>query len=201
MMKQNELKILLIEPPFHRLFKDTYSLDRYPSSLGYLAGAIRKETNWSVLVYNADFYPHSEEMKVSFLSGIGFDNYLKNLEQMSGKVWKEIKLTIEEFKPTVVGISAKSQNFTSALIVAKLVKAIDSQTMVIMGGPHPSMVGTSLLLDHPEIDISVMGEGENTITELLIAIEAQKNQITFKALPIEMRGRFLRLNQGNSLRT
>jgi hypothetical protein len=58
-MKQNELKILLIEPPFHRLFKDTYSLDRYPSSLGYLAGAIRQETNWSVLVYNADFYPHS----------------------------------------------------------------------------------------------------------------------------------------------
>ena len=76
-------------------------------------------------------------MKISYLSGIGFDNYLKNLDQINGKVWKEIKLTIEEFKPTVVGISAKSQNFTSALIVAKLVKAIDSQTVVIMGAPTP----------------------------------------------------------------
>jgi hypothetical protein len=140
MIKQHERNILLIEPPFYRLFKDTYSLDRYPSSLGYLAGAIRKETNWSVLVYNADFYPHSEEMKVSFLSGIGFDNYLKNLEKMSGQVWKEIKLTIEEYNPTVVGISVKSQNFASALMVAELVKTIDRQTVVIMGGA-PSFNG------------------------------------------------------------
>jgi hypothetical protein len=44
-MKQDQCKILLIEPPFYRLFKDTYSLERYPLSLGYLAGTIRKETN------------------------------------------------------------------------------------------------------------------------------------------------------------
>jgi tRNA A37 methylthiotransferase MiaB len=173
-MTQNKHKILLIEPPFFRLFKDTYSLDRYPSSLGYLAGAIRKETNWSVLVYNADFNPKNEEKKISFLSGIGFDNYLNNLEQRSGHVWKDIKLTIEEYNPAVVGISVKSQNFTSALIVAELVKSINKQTVVIMGGPHPSMVGTNLFLDHPQIDISVVGEGENTITELLNAIESQE---------------------------
>jgi anaerobic magnesium-protoporphyrin IX monomethyl ester cyclase len=174
MMKQNGRKILLIEPPFHRLFKDTYSLNRYPSSLGYLAGAIKKETKWSVLVYNADFHPQSEEMKISFLSGIGFNNYLKNLEQISGKVWKEITLTIEEYNPTIVGISVKSQNFSSALIVAILVKSIDRQIVVIMGGPHPSMVGPKLLLDYPEVDICVMGEGENTITELLNAVETQE---------------------------
>jgi anaerobic magnesium-protoporphyrin IX monomethyl ester cyclase len=174
MMKQNERKILLIEPPFYRLFKNTYSLNRYPLSLGYLAGAIREETNWNVLVYNADFYPNSEEMKIGFLTGIGFETYLKNLEQKSGQVWKEIKLTLEEYKPTVVGISVKSQNFTSALIVAELVKAINRQTIVIVGGPHPSMVGTNLLLNNPNIDISVICEGENTITELLNAIEAEK---------------------------
>ena len=59
-MNQNKHKILLIEPPFNRLFKYTYSLDRYPLSLGYLAGTIKKETDWDVKVYNADFYPKSE---------------------------------------------------------------------------------------------------------------------------------------------
>jgi radical SAM superfamily enzyme YgiQ (UPF0313 family) len=36
------------------------------------------------------------------------------------------------------------------------------------------MVGVKLLLDHPEIDLSVIGEGENTIAELLNEIETQK---------------------------
>ena len=41
-MKENQPKILLIEPPFYRLFKDTYSLETYPLSLGYLAGVVKE---------------------------------------------------------------------------------------------------------------------------------------------------------------
>lgn len=172
-MKRNQHRILLIEPPFYRLFKDTYSLVRYPLSLGYLAGTIRKETNWSVMVYNADFYPQFELMKVSYLASTGFDNYLNNLKDLSGQIWREVKSTISEYKPDVVGISAKSQNFSSACIVAKLVKEVTEQTIVIVGGPHPSMVGSDVL-NCPDIDVGVRGEGENTIVELLNAIEARK---------------------------
>jgi|GEM_PF-2781730 hypothetical protein len=69
------------------------------------------------MAYNTDFYPHGNEaLKVSYLAGIGFDNYLNNLKELSGKIWKEIEQTIAEYNPTVVGISAKSQNFKSALI-------------------------------------------------------------------------------------
>ena len=172
-MKQGQRKILLIEPPFYRLFKDTYSLDRYPLSLGYLAGMIKKKTNWSVMVYNSDFFPQSESIKISYLAKAGFDNYLNNLKDLSGQVWREIKSTLAEYKPSVVGISAKSQNFSSARIVAKLTKEINKQTVVIIGGPHPSMLGTNLL-NYPEIDICVKGEGESTIVELLDAIEDEK---------------------------
>jgi len=173
-LKQDQLKILLIEPPFYRLYKDTYSLDRYPLSLGYLGGEIKRNTNWGVMAYNADFSPHgSEFIKVSYLAGIGFDNYLNNLKDLSGKIWKEIELTIAEYDPAVVGISAKSPNFKSALIVANLAKQINKQAVVMMGGPHPSLVGADLL-KYPEIDIGVIGEGEITVTELLNTIEAQK---------------------------
>ncbi|MCR4322396.1 MAG: B12-binding domain-containing radical SAM protein [Candidatus Brocadiaceae bacterium] len=172
-MKLNQHRILLIEPPHYRLFKDTYSLDRYPLSLGYLAGTIRKETNWSVMAYNTDFCPQSESIKHSYLASTGFDNYLNNLKDLSGQVWREVKSTISEYKPTVVGISAKSQNFTSACIVAKFVKEVNDQTIVIVGGPHPSMVESDVL-NCPDIDVGVRGEGENTIVELLNAIEARK---------------------------
>ena len=88
-MKQNKQKILLIQPPFYRLYKDTYSLDLFPLSLGYLSGAIRKDTDWEVLAYNSDFNPDSEGVSQSYLSGKGFDNYLGNLNDISKPIWQE----------------------------------------------------------------------------------------------------------------
>jgi len=172
-MKREQLRILLIEPPFYRLFKDTYSSGWYPLSLGYLAAMIMKKTNWNVKVYNADFVPRSEKIKISYLTSTGFDKYLNSLQDLSRPVWKEIKSIISMYKPTVVGISAKSPNFASVCILAKFSKEIDKKIIVIVGGPHPSSVGSEVL-QSPDIDICVKGEGENTIIELLNAIETQK---------------------------
>ncbi len=168
---QQERRILFIEPPFYRLFKNTYSLNRYSLSLGYLAAGVRRETDWDVMVYNADFFSHSESLEVSYLAGAGFDNYLSNLKNLSASIWKEVKTTIAKYRPTVVGISAKSQNFTSACIVAKIAKEINEKITVITGGPHPSMVGQEVL-ECVAIDLAVRGEGEVTIVELLNAIDS-----------------------------
>lgn len=173
-MEQVQHKIMLIEPPFHRLYKDTFSLTRYPLSLGYLAGTIKKETDWGVMAYNTDFNPQSESPNLSYITGVGFNNYLKNLKELSAPVWAEIKATISAYQPTVVGISAKSQNFTSACIVAKIAKELNKQILVIVGGPHPSMVGSEVL-NCKDIDICVKGEGEQTIVELLDTIKRQQN--------------------------
>jgi anaerobic magnesium-protoporphyrin IX monomethyl ester cyclase len=164
-------KILFIEPPFYRLFKDTYSLDRYPLSLGYLASTVRRKTDWDVLVYNADFSSCRDPIKVSYLAAEGFDNYLGNLKNPQASIWEEVKTAILEYKPTIVGISVKSQNFTSSCVVAKLVKEIDEQIIVVVGGPHPSMVGSEVL-ECRAIDLAVQGEGEETIVELLQVLES-----------------------------
>lgn len=173
MQKENK-SVLLIEPPFYRLFKETYSLDRYPLSLGYLSGTIMKETDWKVIAYNADFVPRSELIKVSYLANDGFSNYLSNLSDLSHPIWKEAKATILEYKPTVVGISAKSQNFRSACILAKLAKEVDERIIVIVGGPHSSMIGPAVL-NCADIDISVNGEGEATIVDVLRAVDGKKS--------------------------
>lgn len=180
-MEQKERKILFIEPPFYRLFKNTYSLERYPLSLGYLAAEVRKNTNWDVMVYNADFSARSESQDVSYLAGAGFDNYLNNLRNPSAPIWREIKTTISEYRPGVVGISAKSQNFSSVCIAAQLVKEIDKNIIVIIGGAHPSMVGSEVL-KYPNVDLGVKGEGEVTIVELLNAIESGESLDSIKGL-------------------
>ena len=180
-MKTNQHKILLIDPPYYRLFKDTYSLDRYSLGLGYLAGAINRETDWDVMVYNTDFCSKSETVKVSYLTHTGFDNYLNNLKHLSTPMWKEIKSTIKECRPDVVGISVKSQTFASACAVAKLAKEVSEEIVVIVGGPHPSMVKTEAL-SCPDIDIAVIGEGENTIVEFLNAIETNAEFCKIKGI-------------------
>jgi anaerobic magnesium-protoporphyrin IX monomethyl ester cyclase len=173
-MKQGKHRILLIEPPFYRLYKDTYSLDRYPLSLGYLAGTICKETDWEVLVYNADFCSQSESMSVGYLTTKGYDNYLNHLNDLSMPVWHEIQSAILDFKPDVIGISTKSQNFKSVCIVARIAKEINEDITVIVGGPHPTMTGADIF-KCADFDVSVVGEGEEVIVELLNAIATREN--------------------------
>jgi tRNA A37 methylthiotransferase MiaB len=166
-------RILLVDAPFFRLYKSSYGCDFYPLALGYLAGAIKDNTNWQVATYNADFVAKPEGF--SFLTLVKeFDSYLKTLNDLTLPIWKEIKEFIAAYRPKVLGISARTQNFPAACNIAKLAKAIDENILIIVGGPHPSLVQQKIL-DCPYIDICVIGEGEQTITELLTAVESGKS--------------------------
>ena len=171
-MTMQKQRILLVEPPFHRLYKETMSLPRHPLSLGYLAGAVRKHTDWDVAAYNADFSPISEPWSITYMAGAGYQNYLRNLASATGKVWQEVRRVIEVHRPQVVGISTKSASLASARRVARIAKESDPRTVVVVGGPHPSAVGTDVLR-WPDIDIGVRGEGEGTLVELLQALQRQ----------------------------
>lgn len=169
---QDHMKLLLVQPPFYRLFSEEFSLARYPLTLAYLAGAVQAHTDWQVAIYNADFHPEGRHpAEVSYLTGPGFEQYVKNLEDTSSPIWREIQATLSAQRPDVLGLTAVSQTFTSARLMARLAKQINPQVKVIVGGPHASVAG-SRLLDHPEIDVIVRGEGEMTLVDILQAIDA-----------------------------
>ena len=169
---KNNRRLMLIEPPFYRLYHDQYCLVKYPLALGYLSGSILKNTNWSVQTYNADFNIEKEVFvpENDYISGEGFKRYLSSLKDYSLPIWKEIKNSIEQFNPSVVGISAKTQNFIAATIVAKIAKEINPDIKILVGGVHSTMNG-SKVLNCKNIDFLAIGEGENTIVELLHALE------------------------------
>ena len=162
-------KILLVNPPFFRLYKPTYSLSGYPLSLGYLASAIKDETDWDVMLYNADFAAKSEPWIPSDFCGAGFENYRRNLFDSSNQVWEEVGTTMARYQPGVVGIYCCAPTFASAEMTARLAKKTSSRTIVVAGGPHPTAVGSEVL-ENPSIDIVVRGEGERTVVALLNAI-------------------------------
>lgn len=57
-----------------------------------------------------------------------------------------------------------------AIAFSQLVKKLDSQIPVIWGGWHTSLFPEQVLLDVPEVDVSVQGQGEVTFKELTDAI-------------------------------
>ena len=165
-------RVMFIEPPFYRLFKDTYSLGKYPLAQGYLSAVVLEGTDWTVQAYNADFNTRgdAETFETSFLAGKGFENYLAALKQPDAPIWAEVEAAVADFAPDVLGISCKTQTFASAVLIAAMAKRANPEILVVIGGPHPTMAGESVL-ETSEIDIAVIGEGEETVVALLHALE------------------------------
>jgi len=174
MVNKNKKRILLIEPPFYRLFKKTYSLTKYPLSLAYVAAAIKTQTDYEVMVYNVDFSYREESIKNTYLTGKGFKNYIRTLNNPLENIWQEIKNVVESFAPDIVGISVKAQNFASSFMVAKIIKEVNRDILIIAGGPHASLAFKDILSKNV-FDVCVRGEGEVTVVELLRTIDKQGN--------------------------
>ena len=87
------------------------------------------------------------------------DNYL--LKKPIG----EVKEIIKRLSPQIVGITCGSVTFSRCIETAKAVKDVLPSCKVVVGGWHPSYLPESLL-QHPEIDYVIMGEGERAIVEL-----------------------------------
>ena len=174
---------MLIEPPFYRLYHDQFCLVKYPLALGYLSGSIIKNSNWSVQTYNADFNVNKKSFDPSgeYLSGKGFKRYLTSLKDTSFSIWEEVKKSIEDYNPSVIGLTVKSQNFTSGTIIAKIAKKINPDIKILVGGAHSTMNGKKVF-ESDYIDFACIGEGENTVAELLNALEKDLDLNTVNGL-------------------
>jgi anaerobic magnesium-protoporphyrin IX monomethyl ester cyclase len=173
--------ILFINPPYYRLYKKTYSYNRYPLSLGYLATEVIDKTRWRAIVYNTDFAVPSESWRVSFLSGKGFERHRRILNNLSHPIWREIDDKIRNVKPNAIGINCCAATSRAAAIIAAKTKELNRETTVIIGGSHPTLIGRSALLDC-NIDIVVKGEGEQSIIDLLNQIQGDKKLEAVKGI-------------------
>ena len=87
------------------------------------------------------------------------DNY--NLK----KPIEQVKLEIERLNPEIVGITCGSVTYRRCIETAKAVKEVLPSCKVVVGGWQPTYMPESLL-QYPEIDYVVMGEGEQAMVEL-----------------------------------
>jgi len=79
---------------------------------------------------------------------------------------KEVRNVIKKEKPKFVGISCMTASLEKCKKIAKEIKSIDGDILVVLGGPHPSALPKQVIKIN-DIDFVVYGEGEETMLDLL----------------------------------
>ncbi len=134
--------ICLIAPP---LTRTTRSL---PLGLLSLGGALMERgVSVSLLDFNLAYQRDEELIEERF-----FD-YARDEIIRSGAV--------------LFGITSLCSNYPLALRLASLIKESIPDSMVVLGGPQASLVYEETLLKFPAVDMVVVGEGEETLCELI----------------------------------
>jgi len=74
---------------------------------------------------------------------------------------------LTRLRPAFIGFSCTTSSFLDGVRIADLAKSIEPCIKTVFGGPHVSALKTRILEDFPEVDFCVVGEGEETLEELL----------------------------------
>lgn len=88
---------------------------------------------------------------------------------LEGLDHKQLGDRLQQLQPDVVGITMTSAVRHSGLQCAKVAKAVNSNVLTVVGGPHVSFLDEEILKHCTAVDVVVRGEGEITLAELLDA--------------------------------
>jgi len=80
---------------------------------------------------------------------------------------------VESWSPDVVGLSSLTPTIRLAYKAAKAVKAVDEDMKVVVGGVHATFMWREVLEECPHVDYVVLGEGEETMSQLIEALEKE----------------------------
>jgi len=79
----------------------------------------------------------------------------------------EIVAGILKYNPEIVGFTCYDTNYAFVRLLAKMVKKKDPNLKVVLGGPTATFSDKEVMNHTPEFDLCVVGEGEQTVLELL----------------------------------
>jgi len=166
-VNKSGLSVCLINPPV-LLPKDNVGVDVFqPLGLAYVASVIR-EKGYPVSIIDA--------AAQGWKNVQSFDDH----RDFNGLSYEQIATEVKKLQPKVVGITA---NFTiqkdSAFRVASVVKGVDKDIIVIIGGSHVTVKPKECALNS-DIDFAVFGEGEITMLELMEKMENEATLPEFK---------------------
>ncbi|MDO8869536.1 MAG: radical SAM protein [Methanobacteriaceae archaeon] len=130
---------MLINPYDENALKNALGFIAPPMNLMYLASSLEKES-YCVKIVDDD------------LLQLGYENVSEMAEKLN---------------PQVVGVTATTSTIKSALKYVEMVKKILPESLTVIGGPHATFMPLETLNSSGDLDVVVMGEGEETMVDIL----------------------------------
>lgn len=107
----------------------------------------------------------------------------------------KIKQDIDTFRPEIIGATSVTMNFHIAAEIIKTAKQYNPSIITMMGGPHVSFDIENTLHSYPEIDVILIGEGDNTIKEFLPVIQDKSQWAMVKGIAYIDNGHLVKTGQ------
>jgi anaerobic magnesium-protoporphyrin IX monomethyl ester cyclase len=93
-----------------------------------------------------------------------------------------VKQETKRLNPEIVGITCGSVTYRRCVEMAKVIKEVCPSCKVVVGGWHASYLPDSVL-ENPEIDYAIVGEGERAMVELATQITKGSNEQAISEIP------------------
>ena len=153
-------KIMLITPPYHSGVVESAGVWLNVGFV-YIAGSLRAG-GYDPVIYDAMSHWHS---------------------------YDDIRKRIEAERPDVIGTTAFTAEIVDALRLLKLAKEIDPKILTVLGNVHPTFCYEEIFKDNASIvDYIVMGEGEQTMVELMDCLTAGGDPAKVRGLAFSRNG-------------
>lgn len=153
------MKVMLLNP-FLTVYSDDPAGISPALGLGYLAAYLQEnKIDVSVLDIAAEGIQQVKKIGKKIRYGLSEE---------------EIKKKVKEISPKIVGITCQSTlHAQDAHETARIVKQVDENILVVMGGAHPSSKPDDVLKDK-NVDMVVKGEGEITLLDIVERFKRKK---------------------------
>ena len=100
---------------------------------------------------------------------------------------------VKNAEPDILGITVMTHNVGQTVRFLSDIKKILPKTITVLGGIHASIEYQSLLRNHPDVDIAVIGEGELTMLDLVYKIQNEQPLNDVKGIAYREQGE-IRIN-------
>ncbi|MDP2905944.1 MAG: radical SAM protein [Candidatus Omnitrophota bacterium] len=149
--------------------------------------------NSKVLLFNlpplgGDLFPISLGYIAASLAERNIDSVIAEIDSLTNLTPKSVSRFVIKYKPAVVGLAVYQANIRLALQLAKLVKICDPSIVVVLGGPQATFMPGQALMQMPDVDLIIRGEGESVMPALVNCLEKQGDITKVKGIAFRLDG-------------
>ncbi len=107
----------------------------------------------------------------------GHNVYLADLILRREQITETVRELIAQYRPDVVGLTAMSFQFATARRIASLIKSLNNNIKIVLGGYHVTLLYDELARSNESdpFDFFIRGEGDLCFNELIEALDGKKS--------------------------